>query len=84
MSGIMIWDNNAKAIRIADSSGQSQQFYTTSPMISFTPDVEIVINWARTKMFEDQKIQALVAKHPGLKDAKEKYEIMLALVKQEA
>lgn len=89
ISGLMTWDNNSKCVRITEVNSPNsynntpQQLIMTMPTIQLAPEVEAVLNWARTKMYEDQKVQALVAKHPGLKDTKEKYEIMLALVQQE-
>jgi hypothetical protein len=34
------------------------------------------------KMAEEQRLEALMAKHPGLKDTKEKFDVMYALVKK--
>jgi hypothetical protein len=31
-------------------------------------------------MIQEQDLQSLMEKHPGLKDAKDRYEVMLALV----
>lgn len=33
-------------------------------------------------MLEEQELQSLMEKRPGLKDAKDRYEVMLALVKE--
>ena len=38
--------------------------------------------WVRRKMLEEQDLQSLMEKHPGLKDAKDRYEVMLALVQE--
>ena len=40
------------------------------------------IEWVQKKMSEEAKLNELCQEHPGLKDLKEKYEIMLALVQE--
>ena len=48
--------------------------------VSLGPELQILLNWGRRKMIQEQDLQSLMEKHPGLKDAKEHYEVMLALV----
>lgn len=45
------------------------------PQIELTGDVQSVINWAKMKMAEEERIRQLAAKHPTVADA-------LAAVKQ--
>ena len=40
-----------------------------------------LLQWVEKKIAEEKEISDLCATHPGLKDSKEKYDIMLALVK---
>jgi hypothetical protein len=42
-----------------------------------------VLQRARKKMAEEQKLKELCEKYPGLKQAKEKYEIIKALVEND-
>lgn len=37
--------------------------------IELTPEVQSILNWARMKMAEEARIQALAAKHPTVADA---------------
>jgi len=40
--------------------------YTT---VELTPEVQSIVNWARTKMAEEQRLRDLAAKHPSVADA---------------
>jgi hypothetical protein len=50
---------------------------------NLSDEVRHVLNWARVKMAEEASIKKLMDKHPGLKDAKERFEIMLTLVRED-
>tara|TARA_R110000868_G_scaffold295054_2_gene555475 strand:- start:13 stop:363 length:351 start_codon:yes stop_codon:yes gene_type:complete len=50
--------------------------------VSLDPESQVLLDWARRKMLEEQELQSLMEKHPGLKDAKDRFEFMLALVKE--
>lgn len=51
--------------------------------VRLSTDAESVINWAKQKMTEEMRIKDLIERHPGLKDAYEKFEIMKILVSEE-
>lgn len=51
--------------------------------IRLSSDAESVITWAKQKMTEEMRLKELMEKHPGLKDAYEKFEIMRILVTEE-
>lgn len=48
--------------------------------VTLTPETQSILDWAKQKMAEEQRIQELMDKHPGLKTAWEQYEIMKSLV----
>lgn len=50
--------------------------------VSLDSESQVLLDWARRKMLEEQELQSLMEKHPGLKDAKDRFEFMLALVKE--
>lgn len=50
--------------------------------IAMSPTAEDAIDWAIKKLKEERELDALMKEHPGLKDAKERFDIMLALVKK--
>lgn len=41
------------------------------PTVELTPDVQSVVNWARSKMAEEAHIRELAARHPSVADALE-------------
>ena len=48
-----------------------------------TDEAESLLDWARQKRDDEIVMQTLIAKHPGLKEAYERLEIMKALTLQE-
>jgi hypothetical protein len=57
--------------------------YTSTANVGLTPEAEEIVDWAKNKMQEEQRLLALMEQHPGLKDLHEKLEIMKALVTKE-
>lgn len=51
--------------------------------IELGPHVETVMRWAFKKMAEEEKLSELAKKYPALKQAKDNYEIVKALVQHE-
>jgi hypothetical protein len=68
--------------------GSSWLTMTSSyPTVELSGDVQSILNWARVKMLEEQRIQELAAKHPSVADAlqavkqaEEQVKIVAALV----
>lgn len=57
------------------------------PQVELSSDVQTVVNWAKMKMAEEARIQALAARHPtvadaleAVKQAEEKVRVVAALV----
>lgn len=46
---------------------------------STSNEVELMIQWVRNKKEEEARLAALCEKHPGLRDAKTAFEVMLRL-----
>jgi hypothetical protein len=55
---------------------------SSSANISLTSDAEEILDWAKNKKLEEEKILAMIKKHPGIKDIKEKLDVMMALVRE--
>jgi hypothetical protein len=51
--------------------------------VKLTSDAERLLDWAQKKMFEEMDLEARMEKHPGLKDAYEKFRIMDILTLEE-
>lgn len=89
MSGMVRWNGALQCLEIMDTSNAaSYQSWTRLDLsnqgisIGLSVDAENIMNWARIKMIEEARLSELMAQHPGLKDAKEKFDIMLALTRK--
>jgi hypothetical protein len=51
--------------------------------IGLNAEAEVLLDWARVKRDEDLKLKSLVEAHPGVRDLKEKLDILVALVQKE-
>lgn len=51
--------------------------------INLSPRGQEVLQWAEQKMCEEQRLQELCEKYPALKEAKDKYEMIKALVEND-
>ena len=86
-TGIMRWNSSTQCREVMmDGSGIS---WTPFPQVNaaalpaqLDPTATMLLDWCQQKMNEEKELAALCEKHPGLKETKEKYEIMLALVKE--
>lgn len=52
----------------------------TDVRIEIAPHVQVVLDWAHLKMKEEFELAELITKYPSLKQAKENYDIVKALV----
>lgn len=53
------------------------------PSIGLTGEAESLLDWAREKRNEELLLKSMIEKHPGLKEAYERLEIMKALTLEE-
>jgi hypothetical protein len=63
--------------------GTSWQQYRDDSTVDLANETKVTLDWARQKMLEEQNLKQLMERHPGLKDAHEKFEIMRILVTEE-
>lgn len=80
ISGITRWNHNTQCLEVMGHGNDWYRLEYGIGSIGLTAEAEEVISWARQKMVEESKLQELLRGHPGLKELKDKYEIMLALV----
>lgn len=87
-----IYGNGQSAGQVRyNTSTQQMEVYDGSSWISIsqtatvglTMPAEDAIRWAQTKMAEESALKLRLEKHPGLKDAYEKFQIMDILCKEE-
>lgn len=80
-AGEMRWNPNTQNIEVYD--GNSWVMVSQTATVSLTWEAEEAIRWARDKMTEEKILKERMAKHPGLKDAYEKFKIMDILTIEE-
>lgn len=54
-----------------------------SASVSLTGEAVEILDWAKKKIAEEKQLEALAAKHPGVRDLKEKLDLMVKLVGSE-
>ena len=59
------------------------QLSMTHAQIGLTPEAEGILDWAKKKQAEEQRIQKLANEHPGIRDLQEKLDVMIALVSKD-
>lgn len=55
----------------------------TSVNVAMTPDAQQALEWAKKKMQQEKEEEELCKKYPALKTAKDKYEMIKALVEND-
>ncbi len=51
--------------------------------VGLTPEAVEILDWAKAKKAQEQRIKELADEHPGIRDLKEKLDIMIALVEKD-
>lgn len=92
-SGPYVNMNNASAgmIRYNGSSSNLEVYDGSSwltmsmsyPSISLDSSAVSVMDWARKKMSEERELEALMEKHPGLRNLHDQFEMMKILCRKE-
>ena len=81
-AGLTRWNGNTNNFEVYDGSTWFQ-LHSNVVNVALTGEATSAISWALAKMEEERKLNELMAQHPGLRDAHEKFEIMRVLVTQE-
>lgn len=77
-AGMLRWNSNINSIEVNDGMSWKtlNQDYTT---LSLTPDAEAAIDWVRKKMDEERDLEELCKRFPGLKKARDNFEMFRKL-----
>ena len=62
--------------------GNAWQQYRDDSTVDLSNETKSTLDWARQKMQEEQRLEQLMAQHPGLRDLHDRFEVMLRLVQQ--
>jgi len=57
---------------------------TSHATVGLDAEAVELLDWARAKLLQEQRIERLAKKHPGIQDLQQKLEVMIALVNQES
>jgi hypothetical protein len=81
--GNVRYNPNSQNIEICD--GNSWQIMNTSyATVELDYEARELLDWAREKRNEDLKLKELLEKHPAVRDLKEKLDVTVALVTEQA
>jgi len=80
-AGMLRWNTSSNCVEVYN--GMSWHTVETSVNLDFTERADRAIKWAESKMQEESKLQALMDRHPGLREAHDKYEMLKVLVAQQ-
>ena len=81
-TGVVRWNGQTQQLEVMGSGSTWHVLYESSTTIDFDVDTKMLLGWVRQRIIEEAKLKEYCEKHPGLKDVKEKYDIMLALIHQ--
>ena len=81
-AGMMRYNPNTSNIEVND--GNSWQIMSSSyTSVGLTPEAESLLDWARQKRIEEQQMQTMLEQFPALKKAKDNFDLIWNLVKDE-
>lgn len=81
MMGQLRYNPNTMNYEVYD--GSTWHIVSQNVPVGLSYDAEEAIRWARDKMREERELKERMVKHPGLKDAYERFQMMDILTKEE-
>jgi len=80
-AGMLRWNTSSNTIEVYN--GVAWFSVDTTANITLSDYAQQALDWAVKKMQEEERLQSLMSRHPGLKDLHDKYEIMKVLCQEE-
>jgi len=81
-SGQVRYNSQAGGMEIFDGNNW-QRIGDSIAQVSLSPEAEHLLEWVKQKILEEADLKARMQRHPGLKDAYEKFKVMDALTLEE-
>jgi hypothetical protein len=81
-AGIVRYNTNVQCLEVYDGQGW-QTIGTAYPTIELAPATREGLEWAMRKHQEERNLRDMMARHPGLKDLHDKFEMMKILCAEE-
>jgi hypothetical protein len=84
-TGQVRWNGMNKCFEVCDNSSSGTWFRIDNNIqLGSDSTVTQVLEWAKKKMVEDERIEKLAKEYPAVKDAKERLDIVIKLVQDES
>ena len=80
-AGQVRYNTNTQQMEVYD--GSTWMSISTTASVGLSGEAEEAIRWARATMAEEAALKERLERHPGLKDAYEKFQIMDILCREE-
>jgi hypothetical protein len=81
-AGMLRWNSNMNQMEVNDGNTWIA-LNTSVSSIELSPEVVEILEWGKKKLAEEQRIEELCKKYPGLQKAKDNFEMFKKLVENE-
>jgi hypothetical protein len=78
-AGMVRYNTRSRSMEVNDGDSWIQLGMSYANL-ELTPEAQSILDWAKKKMAEEQQLDELCEKYPGLRKARDNYETFLALV----
>jgi len=78
-AGMMRYNGNMNCIEVNDGN-MWKQLESTYATVELTGEAQSILDWAKKKMYEEQQLDELCKKYPGLGKARDNFETFKRLV----
>ena len=81
-AGMVRWNSNMNQLEVNDGNTWLT-LSINNVSVDMTPEAERLLDWAREKRDEEAKLNAMMEQYPALRKAKENFDLMLNIVKDD-
>lgn len=81
-AGMVRYNSNMQTFEINDGNSWLT-IQSAYPTVGLAPDIEQTLRWAQQKMQEEQKLNELMNRHPGLQELHDKFKMLEVLCRKE-
>ncbi len=82
-TGVMRWNGAHGQVEVMGAGDAWHVMTNVVTVVELDSYTKNIVNWAAVKKAEEEQLAALCEQHPGLQDCKDRFDVMLALVKQQ-
>ena len=81
-AGMVRYNSNMNCMEVNDGNSW-RQLGMNYANLELNVEAQSILDWAKNKMAEEKKLDELCEKYPGLRKARDNYEVFLKLVQSE-